>query len=205
MTMIRVLGRNTSSNVQKVLWCLRELGVPFEREDYGGSCGGTGDARYLRLNPNGTVPTLVDDALVVWESNTILRYLCNRYGPTDLYPADAFARTRVERWMDWQLGTLSVAFLPLYRALVREGRAAHEVEAMRERSAVLFTLLDGALADARFLAGAQLTLAEVALGPFVYRWLTLPIERPHLPRLAAWYGRFETRPAFRGEVATGLR
>jgi glutathione S-transferase len=205
MTDIGLLGRDTSSNVQKVLWCLRELGVPFQRQDYGGLHGGTDDARYLRLNPNGTVPTLIDDDRVVWESNTILRYLCNRYGPTDLYPADAFARTRVERWMDWQLGTLSVAFLPLYRALVREGRAAHEVESMRARSAALFTLLDGALADVPFLAGAHLTLAEIALGPFVYRWLALPIERPHLPRLAAWYGRFESRPAFRDEVATGLR
>jgi len=202
--MVRLLGRATSSNVQKVLWCLRELGVPFAREDYGGMHGRTRDEAYLRLNPNGKVPTLIDRDTVLWESNTILRYLCNRYGPTALYPVEPALRAGVERWMDWQLGTLAEAFLPLYRALVREGRTGSDVTALRERSAALFALLNDALGDSPFLAGAQLSLAEIALGPLVYRWLALPIERPDLARLVAWYGRFEIRPAFRDEVAIGL-
>jgi len=202
--MVRLLGRATSSNVQKVLWCLRELGVPFAREDYGGMHGRTRDEAYLRLNPNGKVPTLIDRDTVLWESNTILRYLCNRYGPTALYPIEPALRAGVERWMDWQLGTLAEAFLPLYRALVREGRTGSDVTALRERSAALFALLNDALGDSPFLAGAQLSLAEIALGPLVYRWLALPIERPDLARLVAWYGRFEMRPAFRDEVAIGL-
>ncbi|HTI46142.1 MAG TPA: glutathione S-transferase family protein [Casimicrobiaceae bacterium] len=202
--MVRLLGRATSSNVQKVLWCLRELGVPFAREDYGGMHGRTRDEAYLRLNPNGKVPTLIDRDTVLWESNTILRYLCNRYGPTALYPIEPALRAGVERWMDWQLGTLAEAFLPLYRALVREGRTGSDVTALRERSAALFALLNDALGDSPFLAGAQLSLAEIALGPLVYRWLALPIERPDLARLVAWYGRFEIRPAFRDEVAIGL-
>lgn len=202
--MIRLLGRKTSSNVQKVLWCLHELGLPFAREDYGGPFGRTREPAYLRLNPNGTVPTLIDGDLVLWESNAIVRYLCNRYGPTPLYPPEPAARARVERWMDWQLGTLAEAFLPLYRALVREGCSPAQVEPLRARSAQPFTLLDGALDDAPFLAGTQLTLAEIALGPLVYRWLALPLERPHLPRLATWYGRFDERTAFRATVAIGL-
>jgi glutathione S-transferase len=202
--MVRLLGRATSSNVQKVLWCLRELGVPFAREDYGGMHGRTRDEAYLRLNPNGKVPTLIDRDTVLWESNTILRYLCNRYGPTALYPIEPALRAGVERWMDWQLGTLAEAVLPLYRALVREGRTGSDVTALRERSAALFALLNDALGDSPFLAGAQLSLAEIALGPLVYRWLALPIERPDLARLVAWYGRFEIRPAFRDEVAIGL-
>jgi len=203
--MIRVLGRKTSSNVQKVLWCLRELRLPFEREDYGGPYGKTQDEAYLRLNPNGKVPTLLDGDVVLWESNTILRYLCNRHGPTALYPAGAAARALVERWMDWQLGTLAAGFLPLYRALVRERQPASALEPMHARSAELFGLLDRAVGTTPFLAGEQLTLAEIALGPFVYRWFALPIDRPHLPGLSAWYGRFETRPAFRDEVAIGLQ
>jgi glutathione S-transferase len=202
--MVRLLGRRTSSNVQKVLWCLRELDVPFEREDYGGAFGKTRDPQYLRLNPNATVPTLVDGDVVLWESNTILRYLCNRCGPTTWYPFEPAVRAHVERWMDWQLGTLAQAFLPLYRALVREGRAVSELSAMHERAAALFTLLDGALEDRPFLGGTEPTLAEIALGPLVYRWFALSIERPHLPRLAAWHGRFAIRPAFRDEVAIGL-
>ncbi len=201
---LRVLGRKTSYNVQKVLWCAAELGLPVEREDYGGHFGRTREAHYLQLNPNGTVPTVIDGDLVLSESNAIVRYLCNRYGPTAFYPPQPGERALAERWMDWQIASLAEAFLPLYRGLVREARAPAELEASRARSAELFALVDHALAGRAFLAGAGPTVAEIALGPLVYRWLALPLERPDLPRLAAWYGRLEQRPAFREHVAIGL-
>src|SRR5919109_1889390 len=100
--MLRVLGRKTSGNVQKVIWLLEEMKQPYQREDYGRQFGNTADAAYLKLNPNGKVPTLVDGDVVVWESNTILRYLAGK-AKSPLYPADAAKRTQVERWMDWQL------------------------------------------------------------------------------------------------------
>src|SRR3546814_16534461 len=84
------------------MWCAAELGVPVERIDVGGKFGGNKESAYLKLNPNGVVPTLIDRATVVWESNTILRYLCNTT-PGTLYPAAAPERQEVERWMDWQL------------------------------------------------------------------------------------------------------
>jgi glutathione S-transferase len=103
--MLKVMGRATSGNVQKVLWLLEELPRDYVREDYGRQFGNTADAAYLSLNPNGKVPTLVDGDLVIWESNTILRYVCNRSG-SDLYPEEPAARSHVERWMDWQLSVL---------------------------------------------------------------------------------------------------
>jgi glutathione S-transferase len=202
--MLRILGRKTSSNVQKVLWCLVELGQPFEREDYGGPFGRNREPDYLRLNPNGTVPTLVDGELVLWESNSILRYLANKFGPTLLYPVDDGPRALIERWMDWQLGAISEAFGPLYRGLVREKRGASELEESRQRTALQLAILDSSLAGRDFLGGANLTLADMALGPIVYRWFELPIHREETPHLRQWYERIALREGFRTHLMIGL-
>ena len=200
MSRLRLLGRNTSSNVQKVAWCLAELGVGYEREDIGGPFAGNEQPAYLELNPNGLVPTLIDDDIVVWESNTIVRYLCNRDAHTTLYPLEAGARSQVERWMDWQLSRIGEVFGPMYRALIREKRTAADVEALRVRAAQLMGMLESSLGTCAFIAGAELTLADIALGPFVYRWFELPIERPALPALRRWYERLQSRPAYREHV-----
>lgn len=202
--MFRVLGRRTSSNVQKVLWCLAEMGHEFEQEDYGGPFGKTREPEYLRLNPNATVPTCVDGDIVLWESNTILRYLCNKEGHASLYPSDAAGRAMVERWMDWQLGSLSDPFGRLYRGIVREQRHAMEVEPERLACARLMAILDSALASASFVAGDSLTLADMVLGPTVYRWLSLDIERDRHTHLQAWHERLTLRGAFREYVMIGL-
>jgi glutathione S-transferase len=203
-TKLRVLGRYTSSNVQKVLWCLGELRQPFQREDFGGPFGRNDDPEYLGLNPNGTVPTLVDGDVVIWESNTIVRYLCSKFQATGLYPGDAVQRALAERWMDWQLGSVAAEFLPLYRGLVRQQRRAEEVEAARQRTARLLTILDAALAQREYLNGSELTVADIALGPTVYRWYELAISREPMPRLQGWYERLTHRPAFRESVMVGL-
>ena len=204
---LKVLGRASSSNVQKVMWCLAELGVACERIDIGGAFGGTSDASFLKLNPNGLVPTLVDGDTVVWESNTIVRYLCNRFAPTPLYPADAAARADIERWMDWQLGTLNGSLTPLFLALVRtpaELRQPDSIEQHRSRTGAMLSLLDGALRGRDFLCGNRLTLAEIGLGASIYRWFELPIERASLPSLARWYTLLQQRPGYRQQVMIGL-
>ena len=112
--MLKLLGRKTSGNVQKVLFYLEETGTPYEREDYGRQFNNTQTPEYLKLNPNAKVPTLIDGDLAIWESNTILRYLATKAG-SPLYPTDAAARTHVERWMDWQLGNLNSPYLFMFR------------------------------------------------------------------------------------------
>ena len=199
--MLKVLGRKTSGNVQKVVWLLEELGLPYEREDYGRQFGNTQDAAYLTLNPNGKVPTLVDGDAVVWESNSILRYLSNKNGGK-LYPSDPAARSQVERWMDWQLAALN----PFYMAIFRESKKAPE-----ERSPGLandakeldsqLKILDGALAGKDWVAGADMTLADIALGPIVDRCINFPVELSALPNVKAWVARLRTRPAY--QTATG--
>ena len=107
--MLKIWGRASSSNVQKVLWCCAELDIEFERVDVGGPFGGNRDPEYLAMNPNGLVPTVKDGDLVMWESNTICRYLAATRNGEHLYPRDPAARTHVERWMDWQLAVIGAA------------------------------------------------------------------------------------------------
>lgn len=200
--MLRLLGRNTSGNVQKVIFLLEELGTPYTREDYGRQFNNTQDAAYLKLNPNGKVPTLVDGDTVIWESNTILRYLASKYGKGALYPADLAARTEVERWMDWLLASVNYQYVQVFKdskKAANERAATFEADA-KELGAQL-TILDGAMAGKAWVAGKDFTIADVALGPIMHRCLDFPITLPALSNLKAWREKLKERPAFK--KATG--
>jgi glutathione S-transferase len=200
--MLRLLGRNTSGNVQKVIFLLEELGTPYTREDYGRQFNNTQDAAYLKLNPNGKVPTLVDGDVVVWESNTILRYLASKLKKDALYPTDLAARTQVERWMDWMLAALNYHYVQVFKD---SKKAANERAATFEADAkelgTQLSILDGAIAGKAWVAGKDFTLADIALGPVVHRCLDFPIALPALGSLKAWRARLAGRPAFK--KATG--
>ena len=117
--MLRIWGRKTSSNVQKVLWVCDEIGVPFERIEAGGSFGRVNDPDYRAMNPNGRVPTIEDDGFVLWESNTICRYLASKHAAHAIYPPELRARADVERWMDWGSTTLGPALHQAFWGLAR--------------------------------------------------------------------------------------
>jgi glutathione S-transferase len=205
--MLKIWGRATSSNVQKVLWTCAELGVPFERVDWGGPFGGNKDPRYLALNPNGLVPTVEDGGLVIWESNTIMRYLCAKHGGGHLHPAEPARRTDVERWMDWQLSALTqpmAAMLVGYYRTPPEKRDPAALEASRLRAVDLWRIVEAQLGHGDYLTGPALTLADICVGIWAYRWHSYPIERPSLPRLKAWYERLRTSPGFAAHVARPL-
>ena len=97
--MLRIWGRNTSINVQKVLWAIGELGIAHERIDVGGSFGKNNEPEYLAKNPNGLVPTLEEeDGFILWESNTVVRYLAAKHGAGSLEPSDLKTRARSSSW-----------------------------------------------------------------------------------------------------------
>lgn len=194
--MIRLLGRKTSGNVQKVLFLLEELNLEYQREDYGRQFENTQTASYLAMNPTAKVPTLVDGDLVIWESNTILRYLATKAG-SGLYPADPAARTHVERWMDWQLGALNASYVAVFKGskLDPSEREAGYDGAAKDVAAQM-SVLDGALADRPWLAGDTQSLAEFCLGPIVQRCLNFPVDLPALDRLRAWQDRLTAMPSF---------
>lgn len=203
--MIRVLGRATSGNVQKVLWLLEELGTPYTREDYGRQFNNTQTESYLKMNPNAKVPTLVDGDLVIWESNTILRYLCNTSAAgAKYYPADPAARTQVERWMDWQLSALYAPYLGCFKEAKKtdaERAASATWAADSKELAAQLQILEKGLAGRQFVGGAELSIADIALGPIVDRCLKFPVSLPALPAVTAWRDRLAARPAYKKVVS----
>jgi glutathione S-transferase len=200
---LKILGRNNSSNVQKVMWCIGELGLKHERTDIGGPFGGNKDAKYLALNPMGLVPTMDDDGFVLWESNSIVRYLAAKHGMGTLCPADPKVRAGAERWMDWQLSAVGPAITPVFLGLIRtppDKRDPAAIEAGRKRAAELFGMLDAHLTGRKFVAGDSLTIGDIPLGIMAYRWFNFPIERPEHKYARAWYERLAHRPAFKQHV-----
>jgi glutathione S-transferase len=201
--MPKVLGRSSSNNVQKVLWLLDELGIAFVQEEYGGPIGKTRTPDYLKLNPNGTVPTLVEDTFSVWESNAILRYLAAKHA-SSLFPTDLQQRANVDKWLDWQLGTLSPAFRPVYIAMVRNGKSLVETAATAAPARDLFWQLDRVLESQPYIAAGTLTLADIAIGPMLYRWYKLGLAEAATVNLHGLLQRLESRPAFARHVMVAL-
>jgi glutathione S-transferase len=200
---IRLLGRQTSGNVQKVLFLLEELKVPYQREDYGRQFGNTLTDAYRALNPNAKVPTMVDGDLVIWESHTILRYLAALHAPA-LHAATPGEKTLVERWMDWGLGALNAPYVAVFKDVKNtpDARAADFAEQCKTLVEQL-RILDGQLGKREWLALDRLTLAEIALAPIVKRCLEFAIDRPALPALERWQAAIDKRPAF--QVAIGAK
>jgi len=197
--MLKVLGRGTSGNVQKVVWLLEELKQPYSREDYGRQFNNTQTEAYLKLNPNGKVPTLVDGDVSVWESNTILRYLGAKLpGGTALYPIDLAARSQVERWMDWQLASFNTPYLGVFREAKKkeEERAAGFAADAKDLAAQL-EILEKGTAGRPWIAGANFSIADICLGPIIYRALAFPVTLPPIPGVRAWRDKVVARDAYK--------
>jgi glutathione S-transferase len=194
--MLRVLGRATSGNVQKVLFFLEQTGTPYNREDYGRQFNNTG-GDYLKLNPNGKVPTIVDGDTVVWESHTILRYLASQLGKADLYPTDAAKRTDVERWMDWLLASINYQYVQVFKDSKKEAaERAPTFAADAKELAAQLAVLDGAMAGKSHIAGNAMTLADICLAPIVHRCLDFPIGFSALGNLRPWREKMKALPSF---------
>ncbi len=204
---IKIWGRKDSSNVQKVLWCCDELGVAFERIDIGGAFGGNKEKPYLDLNPNGLVPTIEDGSFVLWESNSIMRYLVDKYGQGKLLPSTPEGRADTNRWMDWQLTTLGPAIVPLFWALIRtpeQKRDRTVIENALQKTAKAWQILDNHLARNSYLAGDEFTIGDIPLGVWANRWFNLPIQRPETGHLSRWYERLCKRPPYQTHIMIPL-
>jgi glutathione S-transferase len=201
--MIRIWGRNTSSNVQKVMWALGELGLPHERIDIGGSFGKNREPAYLAMNPNGLVPTLEEDGFLLWESNSIVRYLAAKYGVGTLEPADMQARARASSWMDWQLTVAAPAITPVFWGLIRtppEKRDHAAIEAGKVKTMAAMQMLDAQLAKSAFVAGDTLSMGDIPVAVMTYRFRRLMPERSGLDNVERWFTDMEQRPAFKEHV-----
>ena len=201
--MIKIWGRNTSVNVQKVMLAVGELGLPHERIDVGGPFGKNNEPAYLAMNPNGLVPTLEEDGFVLWESNAIVRYLAAKYGAGTLEPADLRLRARASSWMDWQLTVAAPALTPVFWGLVRtppEKRDQAAIEASKIKTIAAMKIVDAQLANSAFLAGDTLSVGDIPAALMAYRFRRLVPERPALEHLERWFAAIEQRPAFKQHV-----
>jgi glutathione S-transferase len=198
---LTIWGRANSVNVQKVLWCLAELDLVYRRIDAGMAFGRNTEPDYLAMNPNARVPTLVEGDFVLWESNSIMRYLVLGHAPeSSIYPAAPKRRASVDRWLDWTLSTLQPVDRPVFWALVRtpvEKRDMVAIQKDADAEAVQWRIVDAQLANRRFIEGDDFTIADIALGAYARRWLGVEgITKPRLPHLERWFAQFSDRPGF---------
>jgi len=195
--MLKVWGRPNSLNVQKVLLCLEELEIAYDRVDAGMEFGIVKTPEYRALNPNSRVPTLDDDGFILWESNAIVRYLCAKYTDRMLSPADLQTRAAADRWMDWQQTTFNPDMNPIFVTLVRKSRPrdADAIEKLRLASERNAAIVDSLLAQQPFISGGIFGMADLVLAPPLHRWLNLPVERSPRPHLDRWYEALTARPA----------
>ena len=204
--MLKIWGRNTSSNVQKVIWALAEMNVPFERIDVGGAFGKTKDPFYLAMNPNSLVPTLEEEnGFTMWESNSIVRYLAAQHGPGTLEPADPKTRARAQMWMDWQLSVVGPAITPAVWGLIRtppEKRDMAAIKASQDKTTAAMQILDAQLAKTQYLAGDAFSYGDIPPGVMCYRFRHLVPDRPAMPHLDRWYTAIAARKAFHDHVGS---
>lgn len=201
---LKVWGRRSAFNVQKVLWLVGELGLPHEHSPAGGGFGGLDDPDFRAMNPHGRIPVIDDDGVIVWESHAILRYLAAQYGALAWWPETPAHRAEADGWMDWAQTSLQPAFLTgVFWGWYRTPPEQHDTPAIEAALAVCarhFQLLDEVLADRPFLGGDAPSLADIPAGTHLYRWFELEIDRPKTPNVAAWYARLCERPAYREHV-----
>jgi len=197
--MLKILGKAASINVRKVLWTCDELNLPYEREDWGSGFKATSDPDFLALNPNAMVPVLVDGEFILWESNTICRYLCTKESREDLLPAAPRARAEVEKWMDWQMGELNNSWRYAFMSLVRQSPLHHDAAQLAAGIAgwnAMMGILEQQLQrTGAWVCGERFTLADIVLGLSVKRWLMAPLQHPDYPAIAAYHARLAHKTA----------
>lgn len=205
--MLTIWGRANSNNVKKALWCAAELGLNYDHINAGGTYGKVNEQPYRSLNPNGLVPLLQDDDFVLWESNTIVRYLAAKYGQAPFYPQDLQARAAAEKWMDWLTSTIAAPFRTLFWGMVRtppEQRDRAAIDAAIAELEQHFAIVEQTLAQQPYLSGDAFGIGDIPLGSFIYAWFELPIKRQPRPHLERWYQQLCARPAYQSAVMIPL-
>ncbi len=205
--MIKIWGRNTSSNVQKAMWAVGELGLDHERIDIGGKYGMNREPKYLAMNPNGLVPTLEEEnGFLLWESNSIVRYLAGKHDKDGaLEPKDAKQRALAGQWMDWQLSVVGPAITPAFWGLIRTPEDKRDMTAIKtsqEKTAAAMQILDAQLAKTKFVAGDAFSYGDIPVGVMCYRYMQLVPNRPWTPNLDRWYAAVSGRKPFQSHVGS---
>jgi glutathione S-transferase len=206
--MLKIWGRNNSSNVQKVLWACDELKLAYERTEAGGKFGVVNDPFYKKMNPNSRVPTIDEDGFILWESNAIVRYLSAKHSAGGLWPTDLRVRADADRWMDWTSVMLLPVFTPLFWGLVRTPPEKRDPAAIAKSAAATaesLKVLEQGLEGKQYVAGAHFTMGDIPIGVNLYRWFAFEgVDRPSMPNVEDYYMRLAVRPAYRKNIMIPL-
>ena len=207
--MLTVWGRTNSSNVKKVLWCLKELNIPYNQKDVGGPFGGVDTPEYKKMNPNSTIPTLQDEGFTLWESNAILRYLTEKYDHSHLLLArDLQEKAAADKWMDWSSANLFDHIKQMMNKIVRVPEADRDpaqAKIIYQNIEKLLKIADDALATQAYFSGDKFGIADIAIAPLFYPWHKIVTERSEFPHLERWYQTLTKRPAFQEIVMLPIK
>ncbi|CAG9415573.1 Glutathione S-transferase GstB [Providencia alcalifaciens] len=207
--MLTVWGRTNSSNVKKVLWCLKELNIPYNQKDVGGPFGGVDTPEYKKMNPNSTIPTLQDERFTLWESNAILRYLTEKYDHSHLLlAADLQEKAAADKWMDWSSANLFDHIKQMMNKIVRVPEADRDpvqAKIIYQNIEKLLAIADEALSTQAYFSGDKFGIADIAIAPLFYPWHEIVTERPAFPHLERWYQTLTQRPAFQEIVMLPIK
>lgn len=207
--MLTVWGRTNSSNVKKVLWCLKELNIPYNQKDVGGPFGGVDTPEYKKMNPNSTIPTLQDERFTLWESNAILRYLTEKYDHSHLLLAAALQeKAAADKWMDWSGANLFDHIKQMMNKIVRVPEADRDpvqAKIIYQNIEKLLAIADEALSTQAYFSGDKFGIADIAIAPLFYPWHEIVTERPAFPHLERWYQTLTQRPAFQEIVMLPIK
>ncbi|MCB8819461.1 glutathione S-transferase family protein [Microvirga rosea] len=199
--MLTIHGYKGSINVRKVLWTCAELGLPFERIDWGGGTRPVTDPEFRTLNPVGMIPVLEDGGQTFWESNSIVRYLAAREGRDDLLPTGPAERAQIEKWMDWQVSDFNNSWRTVFQATIRKNpqfQDEAQIAASWKQFCGMVEVLDRELARTKaYIAGPHFTCADIVIGLSAHRWKSIPLDRPSLPSVERYYDLLCEREGFR--------
>lgn len=202
--MLKIYGRRTSINVRKVLWCCEELAIRHEREDLGSGFRSPAAEEFLTLNPNGLVPVIDDGGFVLWQSNSIIRYLATAYGDHTLYSSDLRQHALIDQWIDWQATEFNDAWRGAFMGLVRKAPAYQDRRIIDESIAQwtkMMKVLEDRLHEAgAYVGGESFTLADIPIGLSIHRWFSTPVPHVELPAVEAYYNRLRSRPGFLAQL-----
>lgn len=201
--MLEIWGRPYSSNVIPVIWTANELGLDYTLQLAGGSFGKLDTEAYAKLNPNRMIPAIRDGDFPLWESLSIVRYLCDRYGAGTLSPSDLRTRALADQWMEWSASRAFSPVIYLFFATVRtqpDQRDIAKIAELRDQAHEALTILDGHLGNQPFVCGDAFTMGDIPLGCIAYRYFNVDVERPALPNVYAWYQRLAERPSYQDHV-----
>ena len=217
MPALKLWGRPTSTNTQRVLWTLVEAGVPYELVLASATTGERGyvwqgqtpfgvvdTAAYRSMNPNGTIPTIDDGGFILWESNAIIAYLARRYAPAKLFGGSEETFARALKWMMWANYSMDPGLHALIMHLERlpaEQRSADTVEASRREVIRKLELMEAQLGDSDYFAADAFTIGDIPLGISAQRFFHFGLGYPPLPRVESWLARLAGREGFRTHVA----